>query len=145
MAWYESKSLNKNLLKISDLITIMKTLLDSDWLRAVQLLSNTSAKSVIPVQEASYKCKLQIKILKSNLQSTGVRDWNVFKNLVKLRSYSKFVRGFPKFSEHFRTFRKISENLQKFLEDRFENFPTFSDFFRFFPKISEDFRQFPKI
>ena len=33
-------------------ITYMKKLLDSDWLRAVQLKSNmyTSAKSVIPVQ-----------------------------------------------------------------------------------------------
>ena len=29
-----------------------KITLDSDWLRAVQLKSNTSAKSVIPVQKA---------------------------------------------------------------------------------------------
>ena len=29
----------------------MKKLLDSDWLRAVQLKSNTNAKSVIPVQK----------------------------------------------------------------------------------------------
>ena len=35
-----------------ELITYMKKLLDSDWLRAVQLKSNTSAKSVIPVQKA---------------------------------------------------------------------------------------------
>ena len=35
---------------IINLITYMKKLLDSDWLRAVQLNSNTSAKSVIPVQ-----------------------------------------------------------------------------------------------
>ena len=34
------------------LITYMKKLLSSDWLRAVQLKSNTSAKSVIPVQKA---------------------------------------------------------------------------------------------
>ena len=34
------------------LITSMKKLLDSDWLRAMQLKSNTSAKSVIPVQKA---------------------------------------------------------------------------------------------
>ena len=34
------------------LITYMKKLLDSDWLRAVQLKSNTNAKSVIPVQKA---------------------------------------------------------------------------------------------
>ena len=32
------------------IITYMKKLLDSDWLRAVQLKSNTSAKTVIPVQ-----------------------------------------------------------------------------------------------
>ena len=34
------------------MITYIKKLLDSDWLRAVQLMSNTSAKSesVIPVQ-----------------------------------------------------------------------------------------------
>ena len=31
-------------------ITYMKKLLDSDWLRSVQLKSNTSAKSIIPVQ-----------------------------------------------------------------------------------------------
>ena len=36
---------------IQGLITYMKKLLDSDWLRAVQLKSNTSAKSVIPVQK----------------------------------------------------------------------------------------------
>ena len=30
----------------------MKKLLDFDWLRAVQLKSNTSAKSVVPVQKA---------------------------------------------------------------------------------------------
>ena len=34
------------------IITYMKKLLDSDWLRAVQLKSNTRAKSVIPVQES---------------------------------------------------------------------------------------------
>ena len=32
---------------ITELITYMKKLLDSDWLRAVQLKSNTSAKSII--------------------------------------------------------------------------------------------------
>ena len=32
------------------IITYMKELVDSDWLRAEQLKSNTSAKSVIPVQ-----------------------------------------------------------------------------------------------
>ena len=36
---------------ISDLIIHMKKLLDSDWLRAVQLKCNTSAKSVTPVQK----------------------------------------------------------------------------------------------
>ena len=35
---------------INIIITYMRKLLDSDWLRAVQLKSNTSAKSVIPVQ-----------------------------------------------------------------------------------------------
>ena len=46
-------------------ISYMKKLLDSDWLRAVQLKSNmyASAKRVIPVPKASYQCKLQIKIL----------------------------------------------------------------------------------
>ena len=41
--------------EIRIIITYMKKLLDSDWLRAVQLKSsaknNTSAKSVIPVQK----------------------------------------------------------------------------------------------
>ena len=41
----------------TELITYMKKYLDSDWLRAVQLKSNTSAKSVIPVQKAQYQCK----------------------------------------------------------------------------------------
>ena len=45
----------------------MKKLLDSDWLRTVQLKSNTSAKSLIPVQI------IQMKILEPDLQSTGVR------------------------------------------------------------------------
>ena len=40
----------------------MKKLLVSDWLRAVQFKSNSSAKTVIPVQ-VQHKCKLQIKIL----------------------------------------------------------------------------------
>ena len=38
--------------EICCLITCMKKLLDSDWLREVQFKSNTSAKSVIPVQKA---------------------------------------------------------------------------------------------
>ena len=41
-----------NKLIIIIIITYMKKLLDSDWLRAVQLESNNSAKSVIPVQKA---------------------------------------------------------------------------------------------
>ena len=36
---------------VSRLIIYMKKLLDSDWLRAVQLKCNTSAKSVTPVQK----------------------------------------------------------------------------------------------
>ena len=36
---------------IKQLIIHMKKLLDSDWLRAVQLNCNTSAKSVTPVQK----------------------------------------------------------------------------------------------
>ena len=44
----------------------MKKLLNSDWLRAEQLKSNTSAKSITPVQITN-------KILESDLQSTGVR------------------------------------------------------------------------
>ena len=103
----------------------MKKLLDSNWLRsrAVQLMSNTSAKSVIPVQ------------ITNQNQSTGVRDWNVFKNFINLRSH---FQEFPKFSEHFRRFPKIFENLQKLSEDRFENF-------RHFPISSEEFRRLPTI
>ena len=40
------------IIMIMMIITYMKKLLDSDWLRAVQLKRNTSAKSVIPVQKA---------------------------------------------------------------------------------------------
>ena len=101
----------------------MKKLLDSNWLRAVQLMSNTSAKSVIPVQ------------ITNQNQSTGVRDWNVFKNFINLRSH---FQEFPKFSEHFRKFSKIYKNCLKIALRTF-------DIFRFLPKNSEDFRQFPKI
>ena len=38
---------------VLSLITYMKKLLDFDWLRAVQLVSNTSTKSVIPVQNTN--------------------------------------------------------------------------------------------
>ena len=38
-------------LTVSLIIIHMKNLLDSDWLRAVQLKCNTSAKSVTPVQK----------------------------------------------------------------------------------------------
>ena len=41
----------KHLTRFSELITFMKKLLDSDWLRAVQFKFNTSAKSVTPVQK----------------------------------------------------------------------------------------------
>ena len=37
-------------LELSPLIIYMIKLIDSDWLRAVQLKCNTSAKSVTPVQ-----------------------------------------------------------------------------------------------
>ena len=54
-------------------------------------------------------CKLQIKILESDLKSTGVtvRDWNVFKIFVNLWSRSKIFRAFPKFSKHFQRLPKI--------------------------------------
>ena len=55
-------------------VTYMKILLDSDWL--------------------TRQCKLQIKILESDLQSTGVGDWNVIKNFRKPRLHSKNFRGF---------------------------------------------------
>ena len=41
----------------------MKKLLDSDWLRAVLLKCNTSAKSVTSVQKVQHQCKLHIVIL----------------------------------------------------------------------------------
>ena len=41
----------------------IKKLLDSDWLRAVQLKCNTSAKSVTPVQKVQHQWKLYIVIL----------------------------------------------------------------------------------
>ena len=91
---------------------------------------------------------------------------------MSLRLYWKIFRGFPNFSEHFRTLPKIFENFQKVSEDRFENFPSFSDFsddfgrfqrlpiiseglkkknsktlegsFKHFATISEIFRRFPK-
>ena len=37
---------------VTILIIYMKKILDSDWLRAVQLKCNTSAKSVTPVQKS---------------------------------------------------------------------------------------------
>ena len=117
----------------------MKKLLDSDWLRAVQLKSNTSAKSVITVQKAQYQCKLQIETLESDLQSTGtgVRAWKGIKKFHKPRiTFEKFPRV-SEVSEHFRTRPKISENFQNVSEDRFENFATFSEDFRQFPKISK--------
>ena len=106
----------------------MKKLLDSDWLRAVQLKSNTSAK---------YKI---IKIHESDLQSTGVRDWNILKNFHKPPIT---FENFPRVSEVFRAFLNTSEdskNFQKVLEECFENLTTFSDFFRRFPKTSNNFR-----
>ena len=45
----------------------MTKLLDSDWLRAVQLKCNTSAKSVTPVQKVKHQCKLHIIILDYDL------------------------------------------------------------------------------
>ena len=46
----------------------MKKLLDSDWLRAVQLKSNPSAKSVTPVQKVYHQCKLHIAVLNYDWQ-----------------------------------------------------------------------------
>ena len=46
------KICSKRIRHVFLLITYMKKLIDSDWLRAVQLKSSISAKSVIPVQKA---------------------------------------------------------------------------------------------
>ena len=95
------------------------------WRADAQLKSNTSVKSVIPV----HKC--QILEYYKNFRKPP----NTFENFPG--------RGFPKFSEHFRTLPKISGKFRKsskLSEDRFENFSTFP----IFPKTSEDFRKFPK-
>ena len=84
---------------------------------------------------ANYKSKFLNPIF-----SPLVSDWNVIKISCKLPLHSKILQRFPKFSEHFRTLVKTSENFQKWSEDRFENFPTFSDFFRRLPTVSKDFK-----
>ena len=38
--------------RLSSIITHMKKLLDSDWLRAAQSMSSTTVKRVIPVHKA---------------------------------------------------------------------------------------------
>ena len=91
----------------------MKKVLYSDWLAAVQLKSNTSA-NLKRNTSANYK---------SDLQSTGIRDWNSIKIFINLRLHSKFSKHFQTLPNTFKT------NFQKVPEDRFENFPTFFDFF----------------
>ena len=83
----------------------MKKLLNSDWLRAVQLKSNTSAKSIIiPVQITKL-----IKILESDLQSTGVRDWNIIKSFQKSQIICTF-KNFLRNSEVFQAFPNTSKD-----------------------------------
>ena len=132
----------------------MKKLLDSDWLRAVQLKSNTSAesqcntsaKSVIPLQKASLT-PVQITSQNSWIRSLVHRCQigMLQKFLVSFPLHWKIFRGFSKFSKHFQTLPKISQKYFQKLSDRFANFPTFSNFFWKLLKISEDFRQLPKI
>ena len=106
-----------------------KKLLDSDWLRAVQLKSNTSA---------NYKSKFSNLIFSPQVSEIRL----LLKKFINLRLHSKLrFRSFPSPSEHFRGFPTIFENFQKVSEDRFENFATFSAFSKDFLRlttISED-------
>ena len=99
------------------------------------MAESSAVKEEHQCKKRKYQCKLQIKILEPDLQSTGVRDWNIIK-----RKFPEGFRSFASISEHFRTFPKIFNNFQKVSEDRFENFLTFSEFFRRFPTIFEDFK-----
>ena len=119
-------------------------------------------------ESSAVKSKLQIKILESDPQSTGVRDWNSIKKIHKpprvsevfraflirkivLRSYRHFSDIFQrllKISEDFRQFPKITKKIQrcwKVVLSTLRQFPEFSKNFRKHPKISEDFGWFPKI
>ena len=89
-----------------------------------------------------YQCKLQIKTLESDLQSTVVRDWNSIKNFHKPPIT---FENFPRISEVFRTFPKIFKECWKIVLRTFRHFPKTSEDFRRFPKTSNNFRRFQKI
>ena len=114
------------------LITYMKKLLDSDWLRTVQLKSNTSAKSLIPVQI------IQMKILEPDLQSTlQVSVWSVIEISRKLPiTFERGVSEVSSISKRFRKFPKIFKNCRKIVLRTFRHFPIFTEDFRRFPTIS---------
>ena len=60
--------------------------------------------------------------LESDLQSTGVRDWNVIKHFRKPPiTFDNFPRA-SKFFEHFLTLPKISENFRKFSKNALRSF-----------------------
>ena len=120
------------------LITYMKKLLDSDWLRAVQLMSNISAKSVIPVQITNQNSWIR----------SSVHRCKRLECFLKFRKPPITFENFPRVFEVFWTFPNISEHfwtLSKIYKFVGRLFWELSDIFRYFPKNSEDFRQFPKI
>ena len=124
---------------VLSLITYMKKLLDFDWLRAVQLVSNTSTKSVIPVQNTNQNSWIRSSVHRC-------KRLECFQKFRK--SHSKFFSegfwGLLSISEHFRKFPKIYI-WSKMLEGCFKHFGTISEIFRRLPKISENFEKFWKL
>ena len=125
---------------ILTLITYMKKLLDFDWLRAVQLKSNTSAKSIIPVQITNQNSRIRSSVHRC-------KRLECFQNF---RKPPITFENFPRVSEVFRAFSKIFENLKncwKIALKTFRHFPIFtknSEDFGRLPTISGDFKKIQK-
>ena len=83
----------------------MKKFLDSDWLRAVQLKSNTSAKRIIPVQKSIFSPQVsEIGIVLKKFHKPPI----TFEDFPRV---SEVFRAFPNTSEDFRKFLKISKSV----------------------------------
>ena len=86
-------SLKKN--PITAVIILIEKLLNSDWLKAVQLKGNTVQKSATPVQEVRYQCKLQSEILEYDWLKHHSEFSNPIMSCTMKMKILKTLKNFP--------------------------------------------------
>ena len=116
------------------LITHLKKLLGSDWLKRSAFLVNT-------VQESETRVQITTKISEVKTKTAGGQPMYFEDRRRSCETFRRPYEAFRRAHETFRRFPKITRTLPNVFEDH----PNTSEVFRRFSNMPEDLRQSPEI